>query len=79
MVDNGVIVHNRLGYMAVRSLGVFYADYGIIGSREPECLQGALEVLIGLFRRIGLAEMYLIPRLRFLDGRNQIGDNPVGV
>ena len=38
----------------VRSLGVFYADDGIIRSWYPEWLQGALSVLIGLFSRVRL-------------------------
>ena len=32
----------------------FYTDYGILGSHNQEWLQGALNVLIGLFWRIGL-------------------------
>ena len=39
--------------MAVgRFMGVFYADEGMIGSRDPEWLQGTINVLIGLFRRV---------------------------
>ena len=41
--------------MTGRRICVFYADDGILGLQYPECLQGALNVLIGLFRRIGLA------------------------
>ena len=33
---------------------VFYSSDGLIGLREPEWLQGALRVLIGLFLLIGL-------------------------
>ena len=37
------------------SLGVFYVDDDLLVSREPEWIQVALNVLIRLFRRIGLA------------------------
>ena len=33
-------------------MGVFYADDGMIGSRDPDLLQGAINVIIGLFRRV---------------------------
>ena len=35
-------------------MGMFYADYGMIGSRDLEWLQGVINVLIGLLRRVGL-------------------------
>ena len=35
-------------------MGMFYANVVMIGSREPEWLQGAINFLIGLFRRVGL-------------------------
>ena len=49
-----MVIYDRLGHAAVQSLGVLYAENGILGSRDPEWLQGYLNVLIGLFRRIGL-------------------------
>ena len=36
-------------------MGFFYAYDDLLGSREPEWLQGALNFLIGLFQMIGLA------------------------
>ena len=36
------------------SLGEFYADDGLIGSRDPECLQGVINTLIVLFPRVVL-------------------------
>ena len=47
-------VHDGLGMEVGRSLGVFYADYGLIGLRDPEWLKEALNVLIGLFYRVEL-------------------------
>ena len=48
--------HEVLG-MAVRScMGVFIVDFGMVGLREPELLQGAINVFIRLFRRVGLME-----------------------
>ena len=38
----------------VRSLVIFYADDGLIGFRDPEWIQGDLNVLIGLLHRVGL-------------------------
>ena len=35
-------------------MGAFYTDDGMIGSRDPEWIQGAINVLIGLFRRVFL-------------------------
>ena len=35
-------------------MGMFYEDEGIIGSREPQWIQGAINALIGLFIRVGL-------------------------
>ena len=37
-------------------MGVFYTNNGIIGSQCPEWLQGELNLLIGLFCRIGHME-----------------------
>ena len=37
-----------------KSLGLFYADVRVVGSRDPEEIQGALNVLIGLFRQYRL-------------------------
>ena len=35
-------------------MGVFNADDGMIGSRDPEWLQGSINVIIEIFRRFGL-------------------------
>ena len=35
-------------------MGLFYADDGIIISRDPEWILGAITVLIGLFGRVRL-------------------------
>ena len=36
-------------------MGVFYADVGMVGSRNSDWLHHAMNVLVGLFRRYGLA------------------------
>ena len=46
--------HEELGMVAGRCMGVFNADDGMLGSRYPEWLQGAINVLIRLFRRVRL-------------------------
>ena len=38
MVEDESVVHNGLGHTVFRIMGVFYADYGIIGSRDPDWL-----------------------------------------
>ena len=35
-------------------LGVFYANYGMVGSRDLDWLKHAMKVLVGLFRSYGL-------------------------
>ena len=56
MVEEVAVVHGGLGHMGGRSLVMLYADDGILGSQYPEWIQGDLNVLIGLFQRIGLAD-----------------------
>ena len=38
-----------MGHGMGRGLGFFYAADGILGSRDPEWIQGALNILIGMF------------------------------
>ena len=53
-VEDDVVIHDGMGHVVGRRMGVFYTDDGLIGSQDPECLQGALNVLISLLRWIGL-------------------------
>ena len=39
-----------------RCIGMFYADYGLVGSRYLEWLQGSLNMLIGLLRQYRLVD-----------------------
>lgn len=55
-VEDESVIHNGLGHVVMWILGVFYLDDGLLGFHDPEWLQGVLNVLIGLFRRIGLME-----------------------
>ena len=48
--------HEGLGVVVGQCMGVFYADDGMIGSRNPEWIQGDINVLIGVFIRVGLME-----------------------
>ena len=64
-----VVIHGGLGHAVGQSFGVLYADNGILGLRYPEWLQGYLNVLIGLFRRIGLmANVAKSKRMTFQKG-----------
>ena len=53
-VEDQLVAQEGLVLAVVRCLGLFYEDNIVMGSRDPEWLQGALNVLIGLFRRYGL-------------------------
>ena len=55
-VGYDAFIHNGLGHVVGKSVVVFYEDDGIIGYQDLEWLHGALNVLIGLFRRIGLMD-----------------------
>ena len=54
-MDYGEVFHDVLVHVVVWILIMFYMYSGIIGSRDPGWLQGAMNVLIYLFRQIGLA------------------------
>ena len=47
--------HEGLRETVGRFLGFFYADYGVVGSRDLEWLKHAMNVLVGIFIRYGLA------------------------
>ena len=53
-VEDQRVAHDRLGETVGRCLGVFYAGNGMVGSRDSDFLQHAMNVLVGLFRRYGL-------------------------
>ena len=48
------VAHNGLVEAVRWCLGIFYSDYGMIGSREPDWLHHLMNVLVGLFWRYGL-------------------------
>ena len=49
------VAHDFLGEVFGRFLGRFYANDGMVGSRDPGWLQHSMNVLVGLFRWYGLA------------------------
>ena len=53
-VDDDNVICNRMGHAVVQIVGVLYKDDGLIVFQDTEWLQGSLNVLIGLFHRIGL-------------------------
>ena len=55
-VEEESTTHDGLGMVVERQMGMFYTDGGMIGSRDLEWIQGAINVLIKLFRRF-----YLMP------------------
>ena len=53
-MEDDSATHDGLGVAIGRCTGLFYADAGIIVSRDQECLQGDINVIIVLFRKFGL-------------------------
>ena len=53
-VEDDAVIHDMLGHAVGWRLGIFYTCDSLLGSRYPEWIQGDLNVLIGLFRQIGL-------------------------
>ena len=56
MVEDELFTHEGLVIAVGQCLGLFYANDGMGVSRYPEWIQGALNVLVGLFRRYGMVE-----------------------
>ena len=54
MVDNQLVAQEGLVLAVGKCMGILYADSGMVGSRYPEWLQGALNMLVSLFRWYGL-------------------------
>ena len=53
-VEDKSAIHYGFGVAVGSSIGIFYADDGIIGSWYLEWLQGVINVIIALFVRVGL-------------------------
>ena len=54
-VENQRVYHDGLGVTIRRCLGVFYANDCMVVSRDADLLQHAINVMVGLFQRYGLA------------------------
>ena len=54
-VEDKAVIQDGLGHVIVRILGVSYEGDGLLGSRDPEGIQGELNVLIVLLLQIRLA------------------------
>ena len=54
VVEGKSATHGGLRVVVGRCMGMFYADDGMIGWRGPEWIQGDINVLVILFRRVGL-------------------------
>ena len=54
-VEDKRVAHDGLGETVGWFLGVFYSGDGMVVSRNPDWLQYATNILVGLFRRYGLA------------------------
>ena len=55
MVEDYMVAQDGLEETVGRCLGFLYADDGMVGSGDSDWLQHAMKVLIGFFRRYGLA------------------------
>ena len=49
-VEDKLVAHERLGLVLEWCMGMFYADYGLVESRDPEWLQVSFNIIIGLFQ-----------------------------
>ena len=56
MVEDQRMARDGLGETVRRFLGVFYANYGMVGSHDSDWLKHAMKFLVGLFRRYGMAD-----------------------
>ena len=54
-VEDQKLAHDGMGEAVGRFLVVLFADNGMAGSRDVEWLHHLMNVLVGLFRRYGLA------------------------
>ena len=55
IADDGSVATGGFGDTVASKLSLFCADDGLIGSREDQWLQQAMDVLVGVFRRVGWA------------------------
>ena len=53
-VEDQMVDHERLEETVGKCLGIFYADDGMVGSRDPDWMQHSMNVLVGLIQRYGL-------------------------
>ena len=53
-VEDQRVDHDRLEETVGWYMGVFYANDGMVVSREPDWLQHVMNILVGLFKRFGL-------------------------
>ena len=49
------MAHDGLGKSVRRCLVIFYSGNGMVGSCDPDWLNHAMNILVGLFRMYGLA------------------------
>ena len=54
MAEDQLVDQEGLGISVGRCMGLFYACYDMVGSRDPEWLQVDLNVLIGLLQLYGM-------------------------
>ena len=54
-VEDQRVAHDGMGDTVGRCLGFFYDDDDMVGSRKSDWLQHKMNVMVGLFRRYGLA------------------------
>ena len=54
-VEDQRVSHDGMGETVGRCLGVFYDNDSMVGSCDSDWIQHAMNVLVGLFRRYGLA------------------------
>ena len=53
-VEYEYVTHERLGMALGQYMGMFYEDDSTIRSSDTEWIQGDINIIIGLFRRVGI-------------------------
>ena len=53
-MEEQLVAQEGLGLAVGRCLGIFFTENDMVVSQDPGLIMGALNVLIGLFRRYGL-------------------------
>ena len=79
-VEDQHVTYKGLVFVVGGCLGLFYVDYGMVGSRDPEWFQDALNVLIGIFLPVKTgSDCHKVQCHGMIDRHNKVQDVGGGV